>query len=583
MLRGPYPALLMLAMTLPGSAWALGLGDIRVNSALNEPLSAQIEILGATSEELGTVSARIADSDAFDRYGADRPSYLKSVTFKVGTDSQGRPVLEVRSADPCPEPVLTVVVDIRWHKGELMRDYALLLDPVIATPSSREPAPPVAIAATAPAMAATAPAPATSVAPQVQPAPPAPTVTAPANAVVRTPSAQPMGPSYRVLAGDTLRSIVQRAGARADLDAQRMMIAVFRANPQAFDGNINLLHRGAVLAMPSMDEVSGMDAMETRRAVAEQMRAWRPRDAAATSRSAASEPAAAPANGRQSAGPIDADVLRRRVRSLEEALDASHQQLAGVDAEIHNLQQLAAQSPVAPAAGPAKAAPPVAAPAGSRIKAGLLSPVIAALGLLLVVLVLLRGRRPAPAAEPAPARQPESNPAAPTAAPAASVTATAAVSVDSASPDTAALEGNRSEVPALDILEKRTEMDLIKSAVLDYNLVDLDSSAVHVHMPSDLNDRPVPVERRTSVVDALRAAIKRDPRRRDLRMKLLETYYSLASVNQRAFLEFARAQLAEPQILTAEDWQQIAEMGREIAPDNSLFVELQDKDLLDCA
>jgi pilus assembly protein FimV len=582
MLRGPYPALLMLAMTVPGAGWAMGLGDIRVNSALNEPLSAQIEILGATSEELGTVSARIADPDAFDRYGADRPSYLRTVTFEVGTDSQGRPVLEVRSADPCPEPVLTVVVDVRWHTGELIRDYALLLDPVVSTSASRTPAAPAA-------MAATAPVPSTSVAPQIQPAPPAPIVTAPADAAARAPAAQPLGLSYRVRAGDTLRTIVRRAGARADLDAQRMMIAVFRANPQSFDGNINLLHRGAVLSLPSMDRLSGMDAIETKSAVAEQMRTWRHRDAAAILRPAAAEPAAAPANARQSAEPIDADALRRRVRSLEEALDTSHQQLADVDAAIHNLQQLAAQSPAAPVAAPAKAAArPVAAPAGSRLKAGLLSPVAAALGLLLVVLVLLRGRRPAPAAEPsaaaepAPLRQPDTNTAEPNAVPAVA-TAKGAATVDVPAPDTAALGSESPEVSTLDILEKRTDMDLIRSAVLDYNLVDLDSSAVHVHMPSDLNDRPVPVERRTSVADALRAAIKRDPRRRDLRMKLLETYYSLASVNQRAFLEFARAQLAEPQMLTAEDWQQIAEMGREIAPENSLIVELQDKDLLDCA
>ncbi len=52
MSRGPYPMLLMLAMSLPGAVKALGLGDIRVDSALNEPLSAQIDIVGATREEL---------------------------------------------------------------------------------------------------------------------------------------------------------------------------------------------------------------------------------------------------------------------------------------------------------------------------------------------------------------------------------------------------------------------------------------------------------------------------------------------------------------------------------------------------
>jgi pilus assembly protein FimV len=66
--RWPYPALLMLAMSLPGAARALGPGDIRVNSALNEPLSAQIALVGASPEELLTLTARLADEAMFHRY-----------------------------------------------------------------------------------------------------------------------------------------------------------------------------------------------------------------------------------------------------------------------------------------------------------------------------------------------------------------------------------------------------------------------------------------------------------------------------------------------------------------------------------
>src|SRR6267142_6509340 len=125
--RGPYPALLMLAMSLPGAARALGLGDIRVNSALNEPLSAQIDLMGATPEELQTLTAQLADEAMFQRYGADRPSYLSTVKFKVATDSKGRPVLEVHSAAPFADPIVNFLVDIRWATGELVRDYSLLL------------------------------------------------------------------------------------------------------------------------------------------------------------------------------------------------------------------------------------------------------------------------------------------------------------------------------------------------------------------------------------------------------------------------------------------------------------------------
>ena len=75
MSRGPYPILLMLAMSLPGAVRALGLGDIRVDSALNEPLSAQIDIVGATREELVELTAKVANREMFQRYGADRPSF----------------------------------------------------------------------------------------------------------------------------------------------------------------------------------------------------------------------------------------------------------------------------------------------------------------------------------------------------------------------------------------------------------------------------------------------------------------------------------------------------------------------------
>src|ERR1700693_2294784 len=149
MSRGPYPILLMLAMSLPGAVRALGLGDIRVDSALNEPLSAQIDIVGATRDELVELTAKVANREMFQRYGAERPSFLATATFKVGLDAQGRPVLNVRSAEAFTDPVINFLVDLRWGKGELIREYSLLLDPagfssstprVAETPAVSDPA-----------------------------------------------------------------------------------------------------------------------------------------------------------------------------------------------------------------------------------------------------------------------------------------------------------------------------------------------------------------------------------------------------------------------------------------------------------
>src|SRR5271170_3164683 len=129
MSSGKNPLVLMMALSMPGAAHALGLGDIHVDSALNERLAAEIDIVGATALELADLRATVANRETFLRYGADRPAFLSSTTFKVTQDSQGRPVLAVRSSEAFTEPLVNFVVDLRWHNGELVRQYTLLLDP----------------------------------------------------------------------------------------------------------------------------------------------------------------------------------------------------------------------------------------------------------------------------------------------------------------------------------------------------------------------------------------------------------------------------------------------------------------------
>ena len=75
--------LLMSALMSPGVLQALGLGDIRLSSALNQPFDAEIELIAATQEDLGALRATLASSDTFTRYGLDRPSYLSDFTFRV--------------------------------------------------------------------------------------------------------------------------------------------------------------------------------------------------------------------------------------------------------------------------------------------------------------------------------------------------------------------------------------------------------------------------------------------------------------------------------------------------------------------
>ena len=104
-------------------------------------------------------------------------------------------------------------------------------------------------------------------------------------------------------------------------------------------------------------------------------------------------------------------------------------------------------------------------------------------------------------------------------------------------------------------------------------------------MPSVLNEQVVVKERRTNLADVLRVAIEREPDRHDLRMKLLELYYSAAATNRQAFLEVVQKFARDRDYLHSDQWEKIAFMGRQIASENPLFAEetAAEDDIADCA
>src|ERR1700727_1676312 len=148
---------LMACLLIPSLSWGLGLGEIHLNSALNETMNAKIDLIAAGPEELAALRASLAPKDAFTRYGIDRPPFLSTLTFKVGKSKDGRDVLLVRSTDSIPEPFVTFLVEVNWARGRLMREYTVLLDPPVYTPGENASS---SAPVTAPTTRATAPAPA---------------------------------------------------------------------------------------------------------------------------------------------------------------------------------------------------------------------------------------------------------------------------------------------------------------------------------------------------------------------------------------------------------------------------------------
>ncbi len=137
MARRFFRILIAFVMLVSGNVWALGLGEIRLESALNEPLRARIELLSAVPGELDSLKITLASAETFRRYGLDRPFFLQGMTFKVvRSDSVDGSYIELRSSSAITEPFLTFLVEASWPRGRLLREYTVLLDPPTFVPPS---------------------------------------------------------------------------------------------------------------------------------------------------------------------------------------------------------------------------------------------------------------------------------------------------------------------------------------------------------------------------------------------------------------------------------------------------------------
>jgi pilus assembly protein FimV len=384
------PRLILMACLLsPSMSWALGLGEIHLNSSLNEPMNAEIDLIAAGPEELAALRASLAGKDSFARYGIDKPPFLNTLTFKVGKSKEGRDVLLVRSTDSIPEPFVTFLVEVNWARGRLMREYTVLLDPPVYSPGERaSTAAPVAAASSAPAAtaapsrrtppsaAATPSAPARASRPTRAPSDTGSSTAAPNDSGEATGALN--GNSYRVGKGDTLTKIARslHSGSQADID--QTMIAVYRANPEAFGGNINILKRGAVLRVPGADDIAALNQTEAMGEVHRQMSAWQGGSGAVPSGhlrlvtpgagGGTPDSTGAPSATTSGAASADTQALKGRVKDLEGQLADSKRLLDIKSTELSELQRKLGQSSTAPTAAgkptpaPVVAQPPVPAP-----------------------------------------------------------------------------------------------------------------------------------------------------------------------------------------------------------------------------
>ncbi|WP_257293416.1 FimV/HubP family polar landmark protein [Endozoicomonas sp. YOMI1] len=272
---------------------ALGLGEVKLYSALNQPLVAEIELMQVNDLTRNEILSNLASKTDFERAGVERPFILNNLRFTTKVGPDGRGLIKITSDSPVHEPYLNFLVEVHWPSGRLLKEYTLLLDPPAFNGQTSAP---VVKPASIPPHYGTNP---------VWDQPPR----ANSNKISRNyaPSreaieyrdsiqrqqvqrvssrrddafsdlADSQSRTYRVNRNDSLWEIAERVRPDSEVTVQQTMLAIQRGNPQAFiDNNINRLKSGQVLRIPGRNDITSLTVREAVADVARQNREWRGR------------------------------------------------------------------------------------------------------------------------------------------------------------------------------------------------------------------------------------------------------------------------------------------------------------------
>jgi pilus assembly protein FimV len=253
------------AVFVSSAACAAGLGKLTVLSSLGQPLRAEIELTSVSNDEASGLVAKLAPPDAFRLANIEFNPALLSLRFAVEQRS-GRQYIKISSSQPVNEPFVDMLLELTWNSGRLVREYTFLLDPaeLRATQSAQ-----VAAVAPVDVLGARANAPASHPTRQGSPArqaaqQPAPAAPAPQARPARVeqptdarPAAAAADTKYKVKSGDTLGRIAAQLKP-VDISLDMMLVALYRANPDAFIGNnMNRLKSGQILSVPDSEAIRG--------------------------------------------------------------------------------------------------------------------------------------------------------------------------------------------------------------------------------------------------------------------------------------------------------------------------------------
>lgn len=253
----------------PALSIAAGLGKLSVNSGLGEPLSAEIEVISATPEELSGMAASIASEQMYAQQGLDRPGFHNAIRTEIQKKPDGSTVIRLFTGEPVNDPFVDMLIQVDWASGRLVREFTVLLDPPGYTQSG------VSSAKLSESMAekADAPAPASALPIRKSTTRKQPKAEAMASPATSAPATSG-GDTLTTQNGDSLSKIAMRHKT-SGASLEQLLAGIYRENASAFiNGNMNRLKVGQVIRIPDAEAIQSISQADAVAEIRAHSRDW---------------------------------------------------------------------------------------------------------------------------------------------------------------------------------------------------------------------------------------------------------------------------------------------------------------------